>query len=182
MQLNRSSTMLHTPGTDVEDELLKTLPMLRKYALSLCRQSGHAEDLMQETMVRALANINSFEPGSSMRAWLFTILRNLFYSEYRKLRQEVGDDDGRHASQLETRPVQEGHMHFLDVRDALDQLPPEFREALILVGASELSYVDAAARCKCPVGTMKSRVSRARDRMVELLDVPAEHYLSSSFI
>ena len=157
---------------DVTKELLRALPHLRSCAVALCGNAERAEDLVQETVVRALANIGSFEPGTNMLAWLSTILRNHFYSEFRKRRREIEDDEGLYASRLETPPTQEAHAHLLQVRDALDLLAPDHREALILVGASGLSYDDAAAHCGCPVGTMKSRVSRARGRLAGLLGHP----------
>lgn len=165
------------PG--VKDDLLAALPSLRAFAISLCGRTAKAEDLVQETLVKAWANIGSFQPGSNMNAWLYTILRNEYYSEFRKHRHEVGDDDGHHAARLATRPTQESHMQFLDFRAALDRLAPDHREALILVGASGLSYEDAAALCKCAVGTMKSRVNRARTRLAELLAAPADNHLET---
>ena len=104
-----------------------------------------------------------------MPAWLFTILRNIFYSDYRKRRREVDDPDGEMAGRLSTLPDQPGHMDFIDFKTALQKLPPDQREALILVGASGLSYEAAADICKCAVGTMKSRVNRGRARLIELL-------------
>src|SRR5580698_8834151 len=156
-----------TPG--VKDDLLAALPSLRAFSISLCGRTSRAEDLVQETLVKAWANIGSFQPGSNMIAWLYTILRNEYYSEFRKRRHEVGDEEGRHAARLATRPTQEGHMQFLDFRAALDRLAADHREALILVGASGLSYEDAANLCGCAVGTMKSRVNRARAKLAEML-------------
>jgi len=176
MQIDRSPLTPCSPVPTVKDELLKALPKLRAFAVSLCGRTGgrieRADDLVQETLVKALANINSFTPGSNMAAWLYTILRNEFYSAFRKRRHEVQDEDGAHAAKMESRPEQEGHLHFLELRDALDQLRPEQREALVLVGASGLSYEDAAALCACAIGTMKSRVNRARAKLAELLAVP----------
>jgi RNA polymerase sigma-70 factor, ECF subfamily len=163
----------------VKDDLLAALPNLRAFAISLCGRTARAEDLVQETLVKAWANIGSFEPGSNMIAWLYTILRNEYYSEFRKRRHEVGDEDGRHAARMATRPTQEGHMQFLDFRDALDRLAEDHREALILVGASGMSYEDAANACGCAVGTMKSRVNRARAKLAELLAMPANNHLGS---
>src|SRR6202041_150681 len=162
---------------DIKDDLLGAIPNLRAFAISLCGRGARADDLVQETLVKAWANIHSFEPGSNMIAWLYTILRNEYYSEYRKRRHEVGDEEGRHAARLATRPTQEGHMQFLDFRAALDRLAADHREALILVGASGLSYEDAAAICGCAVGTMKSRVNRARVRLAEMLALPADNHL-----
>lgn len=159
---------------DPKDDLLAAIPKLRAFAISLCGRSARADDLVQETLTRAWANIHSFEPGSNMVAWLYTILRNEFYSEFRKLRREVADTDGQYAAKLASRPAQEGHMQFQDFRVALGKLAHDHREALILVGASGLSYEDAAKICGCAVGTMKSRVNRARARLSELLKEPIE--------
>ena len=161
----------------VKDDLLAALPGLRAFSISLCGRTARAEDLVQETLVKAWANLGSFQPGTNMIAWLYTILRNEYYSEYRRHRHEVGDEEGRYAARLAAAPTQEGHMQFLDFRAAMDRLAADHREALILVGASGLSYEDAAALCGCAVGTMKSRVNRARARLAELLAMPAHDQL-----
>ena len=161
----------------LKDDLLAALPSLRAFSISLCGRTARAEDLVQETLFKAWANLGTFRPGSNMIAWLYTILRNEFYSEFRKRRREVPDEEGRHAARLATRPTQEGHMQFQEFRAALDRLAPDHREALILVGASGLSYEDAAAVCGCAVGTMKSRVNRARARLAELLSDPSHNHL-----
>ena len=158
----------------VRDAILATVPSLRAFAISLCGNVDRADDLVQETLLRALANIASFEPGSNMPAWLFTILRNLFRSEYRKRRREVEDADGIYAQTLKSQPEQSGHVEFQEFRAALNQLPPDQREALILVGASGFSYEEAAEICGCAVGTIKSRVSRARTRLQEILNIEGE--------
>ena len=121
--------------------------------------------------MRAIANIDSFQPGTNMSAWLFTILRNLFRSEYRKRRREVEDTDGSYADTLKSHPEQGSRLEFNELRAALDKLPPDQREALILVGASGFSYEEAAAICECAVGTIKSRVNRARTRLADLLSI-----------
>jgi RNA polymerase sigma-70 factor, ECF subfamily len=126
---------------------------------------------VQETLLRALAHIDSFQPGTNMPAWLFTILRNLFRSEYRKRRREVEDADGRYAESLKSHPEQTGRVEFSEFRAALAKLPSDQREALILVGASGFSYEDAANICGCAVGTIKSRVNRARTRLADLLAI-----------
>lgn len=163
-----------TATSDPKQDMLAAIPKLRAFAISLCGRTARADDLVQETLVRAWANIKSFEPGSNMVAWLYTILRNEFYSEFRKRRREVADADGKYAAKLASPPTQEGHMQFLDFRAALDKLAPDHREALILIGASGLSYEEAAGVCGCAVGTMKSRVSRARVRLAELLQEPLD--------
>jgi RNA polymerase sigma-70 factor, ECF subfamily len=152
----------------VRKAVLGAVPSLRAFAISLCGNVDRADDLVQETLMRALANIDSFQPGTNMSAWLFTILRNHFRSEYRKRRREVEDSDGRYAESLKTQPEQHGQIEF---REALTQLPADQREALILVGASGFSYEEAANICGCAVGTIKSRVNRARTRLAELMSI-----------
>jgi len=119
----------------------------------------------------AIANIDSFQPGTNMSAWMFTILRNLFRSEYRKRRREVEDTDGTYAESLKSHPEQGSRLEFQEFRTALSKLPPDQREALILVGASGFSYEEAANICGCAVGTIKSRVNRARTRLADLLSI-----------
>ncbi len=155
----------------VRDEILAAVPSLRAFAISLSGNVDRADDLVQETMLRALANIHSFQPGTNMPAWLFTILRNLFRSEYRKRRREVEDTDGSFTDSLKSHPDQVGRVEFQEFRAALRQLPDEQREALILVGASGFSYEEAADICGCAVGTIKSRVNRARNRLAKLMSV-----------
>src|SRR5580704_13379070 len=155
----------------IRDQVLATVPSLRAFAISLCGNIDRADDLVQETLLRALSHIDSFEPGTNMPAWLFTILRNLFRSEYRKRRREVEDADGRYAETLKSHPEQTGRVEFEEFRTALAKLPSDQREALILVGASGFSYEDAAGICGCAVGTIKSRVNRARTRLADLLSI-----------
>ena len=159
------------PSKSLRSDLLSVVPNLRAFAVSLCGNPDRADDLVQETLVKAWSNFDSFVEGTNLPAWLFTILRNIYYSEYRKRRREVPDSDGVHAAKLASAPAQTAHMDFLDFRDALQKLPHDQREALILIGASGLSYEEAAAVCNCEVGTMKSRVNRARNRLAEMLTV-----------
>src|ERR1700757_2386090 len=140
------------PLTDsLRDDILASVPSLRAFAISLSGNGDRADDLVQETLLRALANIDSFQPGSNLPAWLFTILRNLFRADYRKRRREVEDADGNYAKTLKTQPSQSAHLEFEEFRTALDKLPQDQREALILVGASGFSYEDAATICGCAV-------------------------------
>ena len=155
----------------IRESMLAAVPGLRAFAMSLSGKMDQADDLVQETLLRALNNIDSFEPGTNMSAWLFTILRNLFRSEYRKRRREVEDAEGRYAETLKSHPEQTGRVEFEEFRTALAKLPADQREALILVGASGFSYDDAAAICGCAVGTIKSRVNRARTRLADLLAI-----------
>jgi RNA polymerase sigma-70 factor, ECF subfamily len=155
----------------LRDAMLGAVPRLRAFAISLCGNVDKADDLVQETLLRALSHIDQFEPGTNMPAWLFTILRNLFRSDYRKRRREVEDDDGSYAETLKSQPEQSGRLEFEELPGALAKLPADQREALILVGASGLSYEEAAQICGCPIGTIKSRVNRARGRLAELLSI-----------
>jgi RNA polymerase sigma-70 factor, ECF subfamily len=155
----------------LRDAMLAAVPSLRAFAISLSGNVDRADDLVQETLLRAIANIESFQPGTNMSAWMFTILRNLFRSEYRKRRREVEDTDGSYADTLKSHPEQGSHLEFKEFKVALGKLPPDQREALILVGASGFSYEEAAAICECAVGTIKSRVNRARTRLADLLSI-----------
>jgi RNA polymerase sigma-70 factor (ECF subfamily) len=161
----------------VRDQMLGLLPSLRVFALSLTNNPTWADDLVQDTMLRAWANMSRFERGSNLGAWLFTILRNSFYTQHRKCRHEVLDPDGAYARRLTVEPEQESALHFSDLRRALDQLPPTQREAVILVGAEGRSYEDAAILCGVAVGTMKSRVNRARTSLAALLQMTDRHDL-----
>jgi RNA polymerase sigma-70 factor (ECF subfamily) len=152
-------------------ELVSAIPALRAFAVSLCGSSDRADDLVQETLVKAWVGMNSFTEGTNFTAWLFTILRNIHYSDYRKRRRETADPDGLLAARMVTPAAQPGHMDFVDFNAALQKLPLDQREALILIGASGLSYDEAAEICGCAPGTMKSRVNRARNRLAELLEL-----------
>ena len=158
----------------LRDQMLATVPSLRAFAVSLTGNRDRADDLVQDTLMRAWANIDRFERGTSLNAWLFTILRNLFHSEYRKRRREVEDVDGAYAARLKTHPDQQSHLDYEDFLTALAKVPPDQREALLLVGAQGLSYEEAAEVCHVPLGTVKSRVNRARNRLTALLDLNSE--------
>src|ERR1700754_5000598 len=159
------------PNPSVSEAMLRAVPSLRAFAISLCGNVDRADDLVQETLLRAWANLDSFEPGTNMSAWLFTILRNLFRSEHRNRRREVEDVDGSYAETLTVLPNQINDLEVEDFRRALEQLPAEQRESLILVGASGFSYEEAAQICGCAVGTIKSRVNRARIRLAANLSI-----------
>lgn len=159
------------PIMDPRDELVEHLPAMRAFALSLTREGAAADDLVQDTIVKAWTNIEKFQPGTNLRAWLFTILRNNFYSGRRKTKREVQDSDGVHAARLATRPAHDGRLALRDFRVAFDQLPDEQREALILVGASGFSYEEAAEMTGVAIGTVKSRANRGRRKLAELLQL-----------
>lgn len=159
---------------DFKTGLLGAVPSLRAFAVSLSQNSDRADDLVQETLVKAWDKQSSFQPGTNLKAWLFTILRNEFYSQMRKRGREVQDSDGTMTARLAVHPSQHGSMDLEDFRNALERLPEDQREAIILIGASGFSYEEAAEICECAVGTIKSRVSRARTRLQELLKVSGE--------
>jgi RNA polymerase sigma-70 factor, ECF subfamily len=158
-------------STSVREVMLAAIPGLRAFAISLCGNVDRADDLVQETLIRALAHINSFEPGTNMSAWLITILRNLYRSEYRKRRREVEDADGKYAENLRSLPQQEGHVEMSEFLVALAKLAPDQREALVLIGALGFSHEEVANICGCAIGTIKSRVNRARNQLAELLSI-----------
>ncbi|MBI3437124.1 MAG: sigma-70 family RNA polymerase sigma factor [Proteobacteria bacterium] len=155
-------------------ELIELLPSLRAFARSLAHNAAQADDLVQDTLVKALANVDRFEQGTNLRAWLFTILRNHYYSLLRKSKREIEDAEGRHAARIAVRPEQDGSVDLEDFKVAFAQLAPDHREVLTLVGASGCSYEEAAAICGCAVGTIKSRVNRARRKLSDILGLEDE--------
>src|SRR6185295_2174500 len=154
-----------------KSDLLGAIPSLRAFAVSLTQNSDRADDLVQETLVKAWDKQGSFQPGTNLKAWLFTILRNEFYSQMRKRGREVQDSDGAMTARLAIHPAQHGLLDLEDFRKALQLLPEDQREAIILIGASGFSYEEAAEICQCAVGTIKSRVSRARSKLQEILKI-----------
>ena len=139
------------------DAIVAVIPKLRAFAISLCGDTTLANDLVQETMLKAWAHHDKFQEGTNLKAWLFTILRNTYVSEFRKTRREVQDVDGHAAATLASPPEQPGHLDMADLRKALVRLSVDHREALILVGAEGFSYEEAAIVTGCAVGTIKSR-------------------------
>lgn len=163
--------MTEPPTDDFQEQLAAVLPNLRAFARSLCDNAHQADDHVQETLVKAWKHQASFQAGTNLKAWLFTILRNGFVSEKRKLRHEIEDVDGVMAAKLSVSGEQQSHMEMMDFSRAFEQLPADQREALLLIGAEGFSYDDAALMCGCAVGTIKSRVNRARAKLVELLNI-----------
>ena len=170
--------------SDFKKQLIAEIPSLRAFAISVCGSFHLADDLVQETLMKAWANSTKFEMGTSMRAWLFTILRNGYYSLYRKRHREVQDSEGYYAASVSVQGAQESRLDLADLRKALDKLPIEQREVLILVGPSGLSYEEAAEICNVQIGTIKSRVNRGRTKLAQLmgLDDPRELLIPSQII
>lgn len=155
-------------------EMLATLPSLRAFAVSLSRRQDRADDLVQETVMKAWGKQDSFQPGTNMRAWLFTILRNEFYSQMRRKGRELPDPDGVFAANMATHPEQYGKLDMADFKSALNELPDDQREAIVLIGASGFSYEEASEIAGVAVGTIKSRVNRARSKLQEILSVTGQ--------
>ncbi len=143
---------------------------LKQFALRLTGDNHRAEDLVQATLLKAWAKRDSFEPNSNLRAWLFTILRNTFYSDLRKSRREVEDIDGIRAAALCEEPRQDHVLSLKELISAIGGLPLKQRKPVVLMGAYGFSQLEAAVACGCTVGTIKSRVSRARTTLCTLLD------------
>jgi RNA polymerase sigma-70 factor (ECF subfamily) len=144
------------------DRMVKAIPGLHAFACSLCRNRDRADDLVQETLLRAIDRIDTFNKGTNLEAWLFTIMRNNFNTQYRNSKRIVQDQDGRFAETLSVPPEQVGWGIGRDLRAGFGMLPRAQQQALFLVGATGLSYDEAAATAGCEVGTVKSRVHRAR--------------------
>ena len=154
---------------DPRREIALLLPDLRAYARFLARNPSGADDLVQDAVVRALAKLDQFQPGTSLRAWLFTILRNTFYEQARRRRTEQAALEQSSGGEEATAARQHGHLEIADLSRHLFALPPLLREALVLVGAQGMSHEEAAQICAVPEGTMKARVSRARSQLARLM-------------
>ena len=163
--------MTESADAGLRNELVKWIPNLRAFALSLTQNVQHADDLVQDTLLKALSNLDKFQEGTNLRAWLFTILRNSFYNDirYQKYHQTSPLEEVS-SSSVEISATQEKYIEYKDVLKGLNGLVPEQREAIILIAAEGLSYEEAAIVCGCPVGTVKSRLSRARQRLEEYIN------------
>ena len=156
------------------DMMVAEMPYLRAFALSLSGSASVADDLVQETLVKAWSHADSFETGTNFRAWLVTILRNTYFNQYHKLSREVQDSDHIHAGQIAVGGGQETSVAMRDVQRAINLLPADQREILLMIGVTELSYEEAAQICNIAVGTVKSRLNRARARLAELLGLTGD--------
>jgi len=154
----------------VTQEMVALMPQMHTFARSLCRDGSRAEDLVQEALARALSNIQRFTPGTNLKAWLFTIVRNEHYSQLRRRKFEAVGVDTDSLPEPSVPPEHDGELELRDLNRALALLSPGQRNALMLVSASGFSYEEAASICGCAVGTIKSRVARARDTLIDLLE------------
>ncbi|MFY9657291.1 MAG: sigma-70 family RNA polymerase sigma factor [Methylocystis sp.] len=155
--------------------VVKEMPYLRAFAIAMAGNRVLAEDLVQETLVKAWSHHDSFEEGTNLRGWLVTILRNTYFTEYRKHQREVQDSDGVFASRIGVDGGQQIKVEMNQVRAAIGRLPDDQREVLMMTAVNELTYEEASALLNLPMGTVKSRLNRARARLVELLDHPSGH-------
>lgn len=162
-----TSSPLRSRAFDLE--VVSLIPSLRRFARGLCANRTLAEDLVQEACASAMAHSNSFVPGTNMRAWLFTILRNRFYTTIRARTHEVQDAEGGFAAKIRVSANQNPSADLRDAFDAMDVLTPGHREMLLLIGCQGFTYDEAAALGECPVGTVKSRTHRARRELIRLL-------------
>jgi len=158
-----------TVGRNGRLDIIDHLPALRVYALSLTKSPAMADDIVQDAVIKGLSNFDKFAPGSNLRAWLFTILRNCFYSELRKFQNEFEDIDGVKAEEIEVLPDHDDRLHLNDTLLALARLSPPLREAVWLVGVMGFSYDEAALVSGVALGTLKSRMNRGRKALVQAL-------------
>ena len=155
---------------DWRAELVKAMPQLRSYARSLSRNHADADDLVQETVLKAWSHREQFQIGTNLRCWLMTILRNSFYSKCRRKHREVEDIDGEYAGALTVLPSQEWSLSLRELDRSIGQLSPDQREVLTLVVGSGMTYMEVAEICGCAIGTIKSRLARARAQLATNLD------------
>ena len=149
----------------IRDDIVALLPDLRAFSRFLCRERESADDLVQNTILAALDKRDQFTPGTNLKAWMFTIMRNRFYSDLRTQRRRPASIDSDTAPMLTAVDNPEAALALKELSSALFELSPQSREALVLVGAGGFSYEEAAALCGCSVGTLKARVSRARKQL-----------------
>ena len=171
-----------SPGTlaadqQFRDQLVALIPSLRSFARGLCGWRDMADDMAQDAMMRGWAARASFTPGTNFRAWMFMILRNQFYSTLRKDRRMTSWDPEVAERVLIEAPAQQDTIHVADVAKALQTLPVEQREVLLLIGASGMSYEEAAEIIGCAIGTIKSRLARGRKALALLIDGPEDQAL-----
>ena len=159
----------------LREQMLGLLPILRAFALSLTNNPSRADDLVQDTLLRAWTHCSRFQRGTNLEAWLFTILRNSFYSEHRKRKHEVEDPGETYAGRLSVPPAQEAGLEMNELRLALACLPRRRREALLWIGVEGLTYEEVAAIQGVAVGTIKSRVNRTRSQLARLLHMEDRH-------
>jgi RNA polymerase sigma-70 factor (ECF subfamily) len=156
-------------GDPARQDIVKLIPALRAFARTFCRNPSDADDLVQETLMKALANLDKFERGTKLKSWLFTIMRNTFYTRSRILGREAPGLEENVSGDMAIEASQEAAARTREVQRALQKLPPHYREVLTLVAILGESYEATAAICDCAVGTVKSRLNRARHQILQEL-------------
>jgi RNA polymerase sigma-70 factor (ECF subfamily) len=156
-------------GEPARADIVKLIPALRAFARTFCRNPSDADDLVQETLMKALANLDKFEPGTRLKSWLFTIMRNTFYTRAKVLGREAPGIEDNVSGDMPVAASQEASVRAKEVQQALQKLPPHYREVLTLVAILGESYETAAEICDCAVGTVKSRLNRARHQILQEL-------------
>lgn len=147
---------------EVRDEIVELIPAMRAFARTFYRNQSDADDLVQETLLKGLSKTHLFEPGTSLKSWLFTIMRNTFYTKVKKENREAPGNSECVASRPRVDPTQEWSVRGREIYDAVQRLPEQQREVLVLVAVFGISYEEAAKICGCAMGTVKSRLNRAR--------------------
>lgn len=168
-QARSELSRLDLARSTLRSDLITGLVGLRHHARRFTGGDSAADDLLQETALRAWRALDTFVPGTNLNAWLFTIMRNYFFTAFRDNRRETDDPDGEHAAKLSSRPEQEGHLLLLEVTDALSQLTSDMQTAVQLICLEGWSYEEAGAMCGCAEGTMKSRAHRGRQALARIL-------------
>ncbi len=156
-------------GDPARADIVRLIPALRAFARTFCRNTTDADDLVQETLMKALANLDKFEPGTKLKSWLFTIMRNTFYTRAKVLGREAPGIEENVSGDTPIEASQETTARAREVQRALQKLPPHYREVLTLVAILGESYEAAAEICDCAVGTVKSRLNRARHQILQEL-------------
>lgn len=161
--------------TQPRDEVVSLIPALRAFARTFYHDPSDADDLVQETLTKALAKIEQFQPGTNMKSWLFTIMRNTFCTRIKVSNREAPAAADCASSRPAADPTQEWSLRGKEIRDAVARLPDEQREVLVLIGVLGVSYEETAEICGCAMGTVKSRLHRARLRLLSELGEASRH-------
>jgi len=176
--------ILQPPPSDSRKEsdshIVELIPALRAFARTFCRDKADADDLVQETLTKGIANLDKFEPGTRMKSWLFTIMRNTFYTSVKISRREAPGLAACASDRPTAEATQEWSVRGLEVHEAINRLPEHQREVLVLIGVLGVSYEEAANICNCAVGTIKSRLNRARAGILEELGEESSRTLVES--
>ena len=157
------------PRRQSDATIVEMIPALRAFARTFCRDPSDADDHVQETLTKGIANIDKFEPGTRMKSWLFTIMRNTFYTRVKAYMREAPGLVDCASSRPTAEATQEWTVRGHEVHEAINRLPEHQREALVLIGVLGVSYEEAAEICDCAIGTIKSRLNRARATLLEEL-------------